>query len=101
MRKRDKPVLIRLTEKEKEYLERQSQNAGLKVEPYIRKLIMNKEILPRPPDEYIKILRELSAIGNNVNQLARRANGIGVIEVLEVTKLREELNKLWQEVKKS
>ena len=62
---------------------------------------MNKEILPRPPDEYIKILRELSAIGNNVNQLARRANGIGAIEVLEVTKLREELNKLWQEVKNS
>ena len=92
---------LRLNQKQHEYLKKQAAISGLKLEPYIRKLIMNKEILPRPPDEYIKILRELSAIGNNVNQLARRANGIGVIEVLEVTKLREELNRLWQEVKKS
>lgn len=28
---------------------------------------------PRPPDAYAALLRELSAIGNNVNQLAHRA----------------------------
>ena len=101
MRERNRRFSLWLSDKEFEYLTKQAETAGLKKEPYIRKLIMGKEILPRPPDEYIKILRELSAIGNNVNQLARRANGIGVIEVLEVTKLREELNRLWQEVKKS
>lgn len=33
-----------------------------------------KEILPRPPDEYYKILREINAIGNNINQIAYIAN---------------------------
>ncbi len=66
----------------------------------IRRLIMNTEIRPRPPDEYVKLLRELSAIGNNVNQLAHKANGIGVIHVDEVRKMREALEGLWTEVKK-
>ena len=44
-------ISVRLTEKEHNFLKRQAEICGLKMEPYIRKLIMGKEILPRPPDE--------------------------------------------------
>ena len=67
-------ISVRLTEKEHNFLKRQAEICGLKMEPYIRKLIMGKEILPRPPDEYYKILREINAIGNNINQIAYIAN---------------------------
>lgn len=67
-------ISLRLTEKEHTFLKKQAELCGLKMEPYIRKLIMNKEILPRPPDEYYKILREINAIGNNINQIAYIAN---------------------------
>ncbi len=100
MRKRANAILVRLSDTEITYLEQQAQNAGLKREPYIRKLIMGTEIRPRPPDEYAKLLRELSAIGNNINQLAYKANGIGVIQVKEVQKMREALDKIWYEVKR-
>ena len=67
-------VLVRLSEKEKEHLKSQAAACALKMEPYIRKLIMGKEIRPRPPDEYVRLLREINAIGNNINQIAHIAN---------------------------
>lgn len=100
MRKRNRRFNLWLNDTEFHHLEQQARNAGLKKEPYIRKLIMGTEIRPRPPDEYAKLLRELSAIGNNINQLAYKANGIGVIQVKEVQKMREALDKIWYEVKR-
>ncbi len=100
MRNRNRRFSHLLNEKEFKHFEKQAKISGLKKEPFIRKLIMNTEIRPRPPDEYVKLLRELSAIGNNVNQLAHKANGIGVIHVDEVRKMREALEGLWTEVKK-
>ena len=67
-------VLVRLSEKEKEHLKSQAAACALKMEPYIRQLIMGKEVRPRPPDEYVKLLREINAIGNNINQIAHIAN---------------------------
>ena len=74
MIERNSAILIRLTSKEKAHLKKQSELAGLKMEPFIRKLIMGTEITTRPPDEYRKILYQLSAIGNSVNQIAHIAN---------------------------
>ena len=71
---RNTAVLVRLSLKEKEHLKAQAAACALKMEPYIRKLIMGNIIRPRPPDEYVKLLREINAIGNNINQIAHIAN---------------------------
>jgi hypothetical protein len=67
-------VTVRLSNKEHDHLKKQANLYGLKMEPYIRKLIAGKEVKPRPPEEYYKILTELNHIGNNINQIARVAN---------------------------
>ena len=100
MRKRTESMLLRLTKDEREHLDKCAVSAGLKREPYVRKLIMGTEIRPRPPDEFAKILRELSAIGNNVNQLAYKANGLGLIYINEVRNVQDALTNLYREVKK-
>ena len=74
MRFRKHSVLVRLTEEERCYLKEQAEIAGLKVEPYLRSLILGSRLKPHPPDAYLDLLRELSAIGNNLNQIARIAN---------------------------
>lgn len=74
MRNRNRRFSLWLNETEFNHLEEQAEISGLKKEPFIRKLIMSTEIRPRPPDEYRKILFELSAIGNNINQIAHIAN---------------------------
>ena len=55
MRERNRRFSLWLNDKEFEYLTKQAEIAGLKKEPFIRKLIMGKEIRPRPPGETAQI----------------------------------------------
>ncbi len=75
MEKRTKKLSLRLSPQEYNHLKRQAELAGMKMEPMLRKLVMGVELRPRPPDQYAALLRELSAIGNNLNQIAHWANG--------------------------
>ena len=74
MRQNVKSILIRLTAEEYAQLKAVSEATGLRIEPLVRQLIMGVELRSRPPDEYAALLRELSAIGNNINQIAYWAN---------------------------
>ena len=74
MRQNVKSILIRLTAEEYAQLKAVSEATGLRIEPLVRQLIMGVELRPRPPDDYVALLRELSAIGNNINQIAYWAN---------------------------
>ena len=67
-------ITVRLDEKEYSHLKQESQKVNMKMEPYIRKLIMGVEARPRPPDDFYKLLREINAIGVNINQIAHIAN---------------------------
>ena len=74
MTERDTAILVRLSRKEKSFLKRQADLCGLKMEPYIRRLIAGKEVKPLPTEELLNIYKELNYIGNNINQIARVAN---------------------------
>ena len=69
-----KTITLRLNAGEYAQLQEQAEATGLKMEPLLRQLIMGVNLRPRPPDTYAALLRELSAIGNNINQLAHQAN---------------------------
>ncbi len=92
-------VSVRVSEKEYTHLKQQAQISGLKIDPFIRSLIMNANLKPRPPDEYARLLRELSAIGNNVNQIAHIANATQNIDNDKITYVCELVKKAWQHVK--
>ena len=100
MRSNVKSVLVRLDEKEYSRLQELTEITGLKREPVLRKLIMGAEPRPRPPDAYGDLLRELSAIGNNVNQIAYWANakrGISDERILEAQELVRQALRLVKE----
>ncbi len=69
-----KTITLRLNAAEYAHLKGLSETTGLKMEPTLRKLVMGIQLRPRPPDTYAALLRELSAIGNNVNQIAHNTN---------------------------
>lgn len=77
MRNNVKAMTLRLNAAEYAHLCQLADVTGLKKEPMVRQLIMGIDLRPRPPDTYAALLRELSAIGNNVNQLAHQANTRG------------------------
>ena len=90
---------MRLNDAEFSHLQRQSEATGLGYDPLIRQLIMGLEIRPHPPDEYAALLRELSAIGNNINQIAHRANAKKDIHLEEVQLATELVKQAWTLVK--
>ena len=100
MRERDKAVIVRLNEEEKEHLQKQAAIAGLKKEPFIRKLIMGSDIQPRPPDELPKLLREINYIGHNINQIAHKVNAEDKAAIEQLFEVERLLGEIYREVKR-
>lgn len=99
MRNRNISVLVRLNQTEHEYLRRQVAASGVSQEAYLRMLIAGYEVKPRPPEEYVQLLREVSAIGNNINQIARVANSKGFVSKADLKNLMELQSVIWKKVK--
>ena len=84
MAKPYKTVTLRLTASQYAHLRRQAEASGLKMEPLLRQLIMGVNLRPRSPDTYAALLRELNAIGTNINQIAHNTNAKKEAEAAEV-----------------
>ena len=71
-RKRDETLTIRVTEKEKQYIKKRAEKAGLSVTDYIVRLSLETPIFI--PVNMQPFLLELKRIGNNINQLTKKVN---------------------------
>ena len=100
MNTRTNAVIVRLTDKEKKQLQRQAENAGLKMEPFIRKLIMGADIQPRPPDNIVQLIREINFIGNNINQIAKKVNTENNVSQSQLEEILHLLGEIYREVKR-
>ena len=74
MKIRNRKITVRLSEKERKFLGEQADAGGMKIEPYIRELIMGNEVKSRPKEEWAEVVRQVAAVGNNINQIARSVN---------------------------
>lgn len=90
---------VMLNDHELKHFTNQVRVSGLSRSAFIRALILNKTIQARPPNEYADLLRELSAIGNNINQIARVANGNQYISSAQIEKIMEMQGEIWRRVK--
>ena len=72
---------------------------GLSVSTLVRKLVAGTQLRPRPPDQYASLLRELSAIGNNINQIAYWANAQKSIREAEIVDSVVLARRAWELVK--
>ena len=93
MRKRTVQILFRLTEEEAEQLNELVRKSGRSKEAFHRETVKGNRQCEKPDPEFYKMMRELSAIGNRINQLAVKANALGFIDT---PMLREEARK-WHE----
>ena len=101
MRKRNRHVSVWMNEQEYRHLKKQAELAGLGIDPFIRSLAAGVQIRPRPPDTYAALLRELSAIGNNINQIAFWANARKGITEAEINDAAALVRKAWRLVKET
>ena len=97
MRKRSHFIGLWLDDAEYARLTGQCSVSGLTASAHVRKLIMGSQILPRPPGELPKLLRQLSGIANNINQIAHNANARKIAteaDIRELTALVHEAYRL-------
>lgn len=99
MRTRSRHVSVWMNEEEYRHLQSQARLAGMGIDPFIRNLVAGIQLRPRPPDEYAALLRELSAIGNNINQIAHWANAQKSIREAEIVEAAVLAREVWRLVK--
>lgn len=99
MRRRNHFIGLWLDDREYKQLEKQCHITGLSSSALIRKLLAGVQLRPRPPDEYTALLRELAAIGNNINQIAHWANARKSVHEPEIVEAAVLANKAWRLVK--
>ena len=99
MRKRMIKISVRLNEQEHAHLKRLSETSGLKMEPLIRQLILGRELKPHPPENLAALLRQMSAMGNNINQIAKVANSSKFIRSEDIEAIQKMQGELWQAIR--
>ena len=80
MRKRDVHVQLWLNQKEAEALSRNAERCRLTQSAYLRHLIMGFAPREAPPPDYYAMMRQLYSVTNNLNQIARKAHVLNVID---------------------
>ena len=99
MRDRNYFIGLWLDEKEYGHLQKQCSVTGLSKSALVRKLLAGTQIRPRPPDQYSALLRELSAIGNNIKQIAYWANAQKSVREAEIVDAAVLARRAWELVK--
>lgn len=96
-RRRQKQIIIRLDDDEYNRIKQKADLAEKSVPGFLRDQALKTKIkwplIPRA--EAIEIIKQIKAIGNNLNQLTRKVNQ-GKAQVAELSETRKELNNLWQ-----
>ena len=80
MSKRTIEKHILMTRAEAQDLQKKAKKACLSEAGLIRLLLKGYEPREKPDADFYETMKELSAIGNNINQLAVKANTLGFID---------------------
>ena len=82
-------------------MNRQVAASSLNREKYLRTLIAGKAIHPRPCTHHGELVRQISGLCNNANQLAHRANSTGVAGQQSVDEMMRIAKEVWHEIKEN
>ena len=96
---RPKQLSFRVNEEEYQQLQEKVFQSGKNQQEYILSCVLEKQIVNT--DGIKELIPELKRIGNNLNQIAKRCNEGGMLpSEAEVRKHGEELNKVWQSLRR-
>lgn len=78
---RNHDLHLRLNDDEYNKLCKLVSKSGLSREAYLRQLIAGLQPRDLPPPDFRPMMRQLYYCGNNLNQIARKAHALNVIDV--------------------
>ena len=99
MANRKRPIILRcpVTAEERALIEQKlTQLQTKRIGAYLRKMAIDGSIIQVDTTDIKEMTRALSAIGRNINQIAKRANAGGPAYQADMDEIRERLDEIWQ-----
>lgn len=105
-RKEPKQISFRVSEPEFEKLKRSAESLQMSVPAFVKSKTQGAKLVTPKVDRAgaIEIAKQLRAIGNNINQMARATNtaeldpNLAANLMAELQKTQKELNQLWKKL---
>lgn len=101
MRKRNIQKIVRFSRDEAQDLQKKAKKACLSEAGLIRLLLRGYEPREKPDERFYDVMRELSSIGNNINQLAVKANTLGFVDAPQLKKEAERWHKFRADIERT
>ena len=96
---RKRPIILRcpVTAEERTLIEQKmAQLQTKRIGAYLRKMAIDGYIIYTDTADIKAFTKELSAIGRNINQIAKRINAGGPAYQADMDEMRERLDEIWQ-----
>lgn len=98
-RKRNIQLLIFLTKEEKNlFLQKMKLTSSKSMSHFIRKCVLEKEIYEIDCTPFLNLTWEISKIGTNVNQIAKKANSTEKIALEDIEKIKKDIANIGKKV---
>lgn len=81
-------------------LQKKSKKTCLTEAALVRLLVRGYEPKERPDERFYDVMRQLSSIGNNINQLAAQANSLSFVDAQKLQKEAERWHKFQADVER-
>ncbi len=101
MRKINIQKIVRFSRDEAQDLQKKAKKACLSEAGLIRLLLRGYEPREKPDERFYDVMRELSSIGNNINQLAVKANALGFVDAPQLKKEAERWHKFQADIERT
>ena len=96
-RKREIQMKFWVTEEEKQLIDRKMQLVPTRrYGAYLRKMAIDGYVIQMDTTDIKEMTKALSAIGRNINQIAKRINAGGPAYQADMEEIRERMEQIWQ-----
>ena len=97
MMKREKQLLVRISDADKERIQAKMEEAGIRnMSAYVRKMALDGICVKLDLAEVRQLIVLLQRCSNNLNQYAKRANETGSVYVADIEDLQSRLDEIWE-----
>ena len=97
MMKREKQLLVRISDADKERIQAKMEEAGIRnMSAYVRKLALDGICVKLDLADVRQLIVLLQRCSNNLNQYAKRANETGSVYAADIEDLQSRLDEIWE-----
>ena len=95
--KREKQLLVRISDADKERIQAKMEEAGIRnMSAYVRKMALDGICVKLDLTDVRQLIVLLQRCSNNLNQYAKRANETGSVYAADIGDLQSRLDEIWE-----